>query len=240
MTDHLGTVATRSMQLWLRVGRADARLAGARRHRERVPGRVPHLRRDVGAARRGSVAGRRPTRGRSATSATCTPTGPIRRPPTTSGYPGREHARLRAEAIEFLRRRRAPPLAAAGADGDFRWDLLCGSRATADDEPRLDGQYLRANVDPSDRYVLSLPGTGRYRLRADASGYEQPLARGRLDRLRPQRRLHRGGGRVGHPGRERGARSPAASTGVAGYYQTHRRVATAPSGPSEPTTSARP
>ena len=30
---------------------------------------------------------------------------------------------------------------------------------------------IRANFDPSDRYVLSLPGTGRYRLRADASGY---------------------------------------------------------------------
>jgi uncharacterized protein with NAD-binding domain and iron-sulfur cluster len=31
--------------------------------------------------------------------------------------------------------------------------------------------YSRANVDPSDRYIQSLPGTGRWRLRADGSGY---------------------------------------------------------------------
>jgi uncharacterized protein with NAD-binding domain and iron-sulfur cluster len=42
--------------------------------------------------------------------------------------------------------------------GDFRWDLLCDS-------------FCSANVDPSDRYVQSLPGTGAYRLRADESGY---------------------------------------------------------------------
>ena len=33
-------------------------------------------------------------------------------------------------------------------------------------------QYWRANVDPSDRYVQSLPGTDRYRLRSDESGYD--------------------------------------------------------------------
>jgi len=34
----------------------------------------------------------------------------------------------------------------------------------------LEGQYVRANLDPSDRYVQSLPGTGSLRLRADDSG----------------------------------------------------------------------
>jgi uncharacterized protein with NAD-binding domain and iron-sulfur cluster len=33
-------------------------------------------------------------------------------------------------------------------------------------------RYLRANVDPSERYVQSLPDTARWRLRADGSGYE--------------------------------------------------------------------
>jgi uncharacterized protein with NAD-binding domain and iron-sulfur cluster len=32
--------------------------------------------------------------------------------------------------------------------------------------------YSRANVEPSDRYVQSLPGTGRWRLPADGSGYD--------------------------------------------------------------------
>jgi len=35
---------------------------------------------------------------------------------------------------------------------------------------RLEAQYLRANVDPTERYVLSVPGSARYRLAADESG----------------------------------------------------------------------
>ena len=35
----------------------------------------------------------------------------------------------------------------------------------------MDAQYFHANVDPSERYVQSLPGTARYRLRPGASGY---------------------------------------------------------------------
>ncbi len=46
----------------------------------------------------------------------------------------------------------------------FRPELLNGEG--------LDSQYWRANVDPSERYVQALPGTGRLRLRADESGYE--------------------------------------------------------------------
>ena len=33
-------------------------------------------------------------------------------------------------------------------------------------------QYARANYTPSERYVLDLPGTNRYRLEADTSGYD--------------------------------------------------------------------
>jgi len=43
----------------------------------------------------------------------------------------------------------------------FRWEFLGGG---------LDAQYWRANVEDSDRYVQSPPGTGGLRLRADASG----------------------------------------------------------------------
>lgn len=60
---------------------------------------------------------------------------------------------------------------AVAPDGGFRWELLCGA-GTATGASRLDGQYRRANIDPSDRYVQSLPGTDTLRLRADASGYE--------------------------------------------------------------------
>jgi uncharacterized protein with NAD-binding domain and iron-sulfur cluster len=59
---------------------------------------------------------------------------------------------------------------AATPTGDFRWDLLCSEDGLAGEE-RLDGQFWSANVDPSDHYVQSLPGTGAHRLRADESGF---------------------------------------------------------------------
>lgn len=73
-------------------------------------------------------------------------------------------ARVRAHAIDFLTRSAGHfwP-AAVGTDGELRWGLLAGDG--------LDALYWRANVDPSDRYVQSLPGTARWRLRADGSGY---------------------------------------------------------------------
>src|SRR6185503_2158075 len=45
-------------------------------------------------------------------------------------------------------------------------------------EARLDAQYLRANVDPSELYVLSLPGTTKLRMAADGSGYRNLVLAG--------------------------------------------------------------
>jgi uncharacterized protein with NAD-binding domain and iron-sulfur cluster len=83
---------------------------------------------------------------------------------------------VRANAVRFLERR-SPMLwpGAVGADGEFRWDLLCGNgsdSAVASAQARFDSQYWRANTDPSDRYVQSLPGSDPYRLRADGSGFD--------------------------------------------------------------------
>jgi uncharacterized protein with NAD-binding domain and iron-sulfur cluster len=53
----------------------------------------------------------------------------------------------------------------------FNARLLLDSRP----ENRLSGfeeQYFRANVAPTDRYVISVPGSTEFRLRADESGYE--------------------------------------------------------------------
>jgi uncharacterized protein with NAD-binding domain and iron-sulfur cluster len=83
---------------------------------------------------------------------------------------------VRANALRFLERR-SPMLwpGAVGADGEFRWDLLCGNGpdpGVASGRARFDSQYWRANTDPSDRYVQSLPGSDPYRLRADGSGFD--------------------------------------------------------------------
>ena len=53
------------------------------------------------------------------------------------------------------------------AKGEFRWSLLADpadTHAGPDDERRFDTQYWKANVHPSDRYVLSLPGSSKYRI----------------------------------------------------------------------------
>ena len=39
-------------------------------------------------------------------------------------------------------------------------------------------QHWSVNIDPSDRYVQSLPGTDRYRLRPDESGYDNLVLAG--------------------------------------------------------------
>ncbi|HKX65767.1 MAG TPA: FAD-dependent oxidoreductase [Intrasporangium sp.] len=52
----------------------------------------------------------------------------------------------------------------------FRWQLLRDDEGRSGPD-RLAAQYLRANVDPSDRYVQSLPGSGRHRLAAGRTGF---------------------------------------------------------------------
>ena len=79
---------------------------------------------------------------------------------------------MRTHAERFIRRDLRHLLPGAfDSDGEFDWNLLCGG-ADRTGASRLDTQFWTANVDPSDRYVQSLPGTDHLRLRADESGFE--------------------------------------------------------------------
>jgi len=88
------------------------------------------------------------------------------------GYPERRKQEVRQNAIAYLRQQ-APHLwpGAYDARGEFRWDLLMDGGPSAADprQPRCDvsrfaTQYWRANVNPSDRYVLALPGSLQHRI----------------------------------------------------------------------------
>jgi uncharacterized protein with NAD-binding domain and iron-sulfur cluster len=84
----------------------------------------------------------------------------------TERFVGEQRALVRENAMRFLDRDvRALWPNAVNARG-FRWDLLVsGKRAKgAAGRRRFDSQYWSANVNPSDRYVLSLPGSLEYRL----------------------------------------------------------------------------
>jgi len=61
------------------------------------------------------------------------------------------------------------PAAKDQATGDFQWNLLVAP-STKKGPARLDSQYVRLNINPSDHYVLSVPGSVQYRLPAGGSG----------------------------------------------------------------------
>jgi uncharacterized protein with NAD-binding domain and iron-sulfur cluster len=94
-----------------------------------------------------------------------------RRPVTDASDGDGYHEQVRERAVGFLDRNLGHLLPGAVDDDGFRWDLLCGRNGSTG-PTAFDSQFWTANVDPADRYVQSLPGTGRYRLRSDESGYD--------------------------------------------------------------------
>lgn len=84
-------------------------------------------------------------------------------------YPARRAAEVRQNAEAYLLgpMREVWP-GAFGADGMFRWDILKapddGSVTVPHGPSRFETQYWRANVNPSDRYVLHTPGSHRFRI----------------------------------------------------------------------------
>ncbi|EYD74894.1 hypothetical protein Rumeso_03535 [Rubellimicrobium mesophilum DSM 19309] len=102
--------------------------------------------------------------------------GPLADPPkvpdySDTGYPGRARDEVKAEAMTWLRENMGfifPRL--LKDDGSFDDGLLVAAGA-ATPEARWEAQYFRANVEPTERYVLSVPGSTTARLRADRSGF---------------------------------------------------------------------
>ena len=76
-------------------------------------------------------------------------------------------------AVRFLDRDALWLWPAARAErGGFRWELLQHARAPDRDAHPFRSQYWRANVEPSDRYALSLPGSLRFRISPLDTGYD--------------------------------------------------------------------
>jgi len=90
-------------------------------------------------------------------------------PPGDRDYPAQAQKSVVDEAKAFLEKDSAvlwPALNRAG----FDWSALHAD-AGLQGEQRLMAQYLRANIAPTERYVLSRAGTIEARLRADDSGF---------------------------------------------------------------------
>jgi uncharacterized protein with NAD-binding domain and iron-sulfur cluster len=90
-------------------------------------------------------------------------------PQTDTGFPARARALAKEHAVGLLRDRVKALWTAA--DTGFPWQWLVDPLG-AEGQSRLDRQYWRANVDPSERYVLSVAGSAASRLTADGSGLD--------------------------------------------------------------------
>jgi len=93
-------------------------------------------------------------------------------PDEAAREPARASAAVRQHIVEFLQYRAIDLWPHAfDSEGRFQWNLLAGG-GNAEGPPRLESQYWTANVDPSDRYVQSLPGSLGHRLQANEAGYD--------------------------------------------------------------------
>lgn len=92
-----------------------------------------------------------------------------------AGYPAARREAARREAVRFLERYAGhlwPRAVRPG--GGFRWELLSASGAErpAAGPGRFGTQYWTANVNPSDRYTLTLPGTAKDRISPLDNSYD--------------------------------------------------------------------
>jgi len=103
---------------------------------------------------------------------------PIPPPAADPNFPAREYQRVKDFALNFFRQRMKPfwP-AAVNAQGELDWNVLVDS-SNQIGEARLDAQFWRANINPSERYVLSLPGTAVHRLHPAQSGFKNLVLAG--------------------------------------------------------------
>lgn len=92
-------------------------------------------------------------------------------------FPARELARVRATVLDFLRNQAVQVWPNAVQGKTLDWSALV-AKDDVKGEARLDSQYLRANVDPAERYVMSPVGSTQYRLKADASGVRNMVLAG--------------------------------------------------------------
>jgi uncharacterized protein with NAD-binding domain and iron-sulfur cluster len=66
---------------------------------------------------------------------------------------------------------------ASDSKGDFKWDLLV-DKDQAPGEKRFDSQWFRANIDPTELYVLSTTDSSRHRIKTNETGFDNLLITG--------------------------------------------------------------
>ena len=113
-------------------------------------------------------------------------------PFTDHSYPARMYERVLSQSMQYLQAGIGPLLPNATTDavnppGDpvgLDFSLLVDTEAPLPGSTlkvgvaRLSSQYMRANIDPSERYVTTPPGSTQYRLKAWGSGFSNLVLAG--------------------------------------------------------------
>lgn len=96
-------------------------------------------------------------------------------PPSSEySFPAQEQIKAEANAVNFLTNHIShlwPNATLANNPQGLNWDLLIDFQNRQGVE-RFKAQYWRININPTDRYVLSVPKSTKYRLKTDASGFD--------------------------------------------------------------------
>ncbi|MFZ0270343.1 MAG: NAD(P)-binding protein [Acidobacteriaceae bacterium] len=103
----------------------------------------------------------------------CGPMPGVPVPPSTDhAFPAAQLQAVYQTALQFMNQSCAALLPGI-ADNAGQYDFsLIADTAQGAGESRFRSQFFRANIDPSERYVMSVKGSPRYRLAAAASGFD--------------------------------------------------------------------
>lgn len=108
-------------------------------------------------------------------------------PFTDTDYPRRQRDRVKAQSIQYLQTAigtmlpKATVRAANGLGDPMGLDfglLIDTQNPDAEGVRRFDSQFWRANIDPTERYVATPPGSSDYRLEAWGSGFSNLVLSG--------------------------------------------------------------
>ncbi len=112
--------------------------------------------------------------------------GPVA-PPLPSGkhrnFPALMKDRAKKAALTFLKENYTtllPNTASARGGTAIDWDLLVSLPNSRGGPERFDTKYWHSNCEPHERCPVALPGTGRYRLKAEETGYTNLVITGDL------------------------------------------------------------
>ncbi|WP_143872640.1 NAD(P)-binding protein [Catenovulum sediminis] len=92
-------------------------------------------------------------------------------PKTEHDFPKKCKEKVKQNAINQLKNDIFNLWPDVAQPGEFNWDILTDPKNQIG-EKRFDSQYWRCNVDPSERYVLSVKGSSAYRLKTDETIFD--------------------------------------------------------------------